>query len=137
MKLPDLCAPNLEELNLSYCKNLVEVHESIGFLYKLQRWDLEDCENLQILPRSLMLKSLECFYLKGCSRLEKFPNIQPKMNCLVVLELQKSGIRELSSSIGYLTGLMRLDLYDCQNLRDLEYGFLSLVTQSQQLWKSN
>ena len=32
----DLCAPNIEEVDLSYCKNLVEVDESFGFLEKLK-----------------------------------------------------------------------------------------------------
>jgi Leucine-rich repeat (LRR) protein len=117
--LPELCAPNLEILDLSHCKNLVEIDESIGFLNKLQNWDLTDCENLHILPSSLTLKSLEIFRLEGCSRLEKFPDIQSEMNCLQVLELQKSGIRGLPSSIGYLNKLKCLHLYDCQNLRDL------------------
>ena len=34
--LRDLCAPNIEEVDLSYCKNLVEVDESFGFLEKLK-----------------------------------------------------------------------------------------------------
>ncbi|KAK4592213.1 hypothetical protein RGQ29_016644 [Quercus rubra] len=35
-RFPNSCTPNLEKLNLSYCRNLVECHESIGFLDKLQ-----------------------------------------------------------------------------------------------------
>ena len=119
IKLPELCAPNLEILNLHRCKNLVEVDESIGYLDNLQNWELTDCENLRILPSHLMLKSLYIFRLEGCSRLEKFPDIQPEMNCLSVLELQHSGIRDLPSSIGYLTMLNCLNLYDCQNLMEL------------------
>ena len=48
--LPNFYAPNLEELDLSYCKNLVEVHESFGFLVKFKEWNLTHCEKLQILP---------------------------------------------------------------------------------------
>ena len=104
-KLPDLCCPNLEKLDLDDCKNLIEVHESIGFLEKLKVWDLYKCSELQILPSMLMLKSLEHFKLKGCSRLEKFPDIHPEMNCLKELDLTCSGIRELPRSLLYLTGL--------------------------------
>ena len=117
--LHDLCAPNLEEVDLSYCKNLVEVDESFGFLGNLKEWHLTRCEKLQILPSKLMLKSLKYFNLKGCSSLEKFPNIHPIMKCLEVLEFSRSGIRGLPSSIGYLIALRTLYLYDCPNLSHL------------------
>ncbi|KAM4092040.1 hypothetical protein ACB094_06G006500 [Castanea mollissima] len=116
--LPELCTPSLETLNLSYCRNLVEVHESVGFLDKLQVWDLQGCGKLQTLPNNLMLKSLKEFVLWDCLRLEKFPNIHPEMKCYN-LNLRGSGIRELPSSIKYLTGLRGLNIEDCKNLRYL------------------
>ena len=109
-KLPNLCCPNLEKLDLRDCKNLIEVHESIGFLEKLKKWDLTGCSQLQILPSTLILKSLEYFGLGNCSRLEKFPDIHPEMNCLLALDLTCSGIRELPSSLLYQTGLDNLSL---------------------------
>ena len=104
-KLPDLYCPNLEELYLEDCKNLIEVHESFGFLEKLKVWNFYSCSQLQILPSTLMLKSLECFEIERCPRLEKFPDIHPKMNCLKYLNLSYSDIRGLPSSLLYLTGL--------------------------------
>ena len=76
-KLPDLliATPNLKELNLRECTHLVEIHESVGRLDKLEKWDLMDCIELQILPSSLVMKSLKFLLLGGCKRLEKFPNI--------------------------------------------------------------
>ena len=109
-KLPDLYCKNLEKLRLSDCKNLIEVHESFGFLEKLKEWNFYSCSQLQILPSTLMLKSLEKFELDGCTRLEKFPDIHPEMKCLNRLTLSLSGIRELPSSLLYLTGLARLYL---------------------------
>ena len=106
-------------MDLSYCQNLVEVHESVGFLDKLQKWDLQGCGKLQTLPNNLRLKSLVEFVLRDCLRLEKFPNIHPEMKCLWNLNLRGSGIRELPSSIKYLTGLCGLNLEDCENLRYL------------------
>ena len=108
-KLPDLYCPNLEKLDLIDCKNLIEVHESFGFLEKLKEWNLYSCSQLQILPSTLMLKSLEMFRLSDCTRLEKFPDIHPEMKCLNHLELSHSGIRELPSSLLYLTGFASLD----------------------------
>uniref|UniRef100_A0A7N2LFQ5 TIR domain-containing protein n=2 Tax=Quercus lobata TaxID=97700 RepID=A0A7N2LFQ5_QUELO len=120
-KLPNLCCPNLEKLDLSDCKNLIEVHKSVGFLEKLKVWNLYCCSQLQILPSTLMLKSLEHFVLRDCSRLEKFPDIHPEMNCLKSLNLESSGIRELPSSLLYLTGLKWLNLLGSK-LRNLLVG---------------
>ena len=71
-KLPNLCVPNLEKLDLSFCKNLVECHESIGFLNKLQKLHLCSCEKLQIFPSHLTWKSLDTFDISSCSSLDFF-----------------------------------------------------------------
>ena len=116
----ELCAPNLVRLILSYCYKLVTVHESVGSLDRLQFWHLQNCVSLQNLPNNLRLKSLEYFDLDGCSKLEKFPNIlHQEMKRLKRLYLSRSGIREVPSSIGYLTQLTGLWLGGCHNLRDL------------------
>ncbi|XP_075674248.1 TMV resistance protein N-like [Castanea sativa] len=69
-KLPNLCAPNLENLDLSCCKNLVECDESIGFLEKLQKLYLFGCEKLQNLPSHLMWKSLDILDISLCLSLD-------------------------------------------------------------------
>ena len=71
-KLPNLCAPNLESLDLSFCKNLVECHESIGFLDKLQKLRLLSCEKLQNLPSHLTWKSLDTLDILSCTSLDFF-----------------------------------------------------------------
>ncbi|XP_065626522.1 TMV resistance protein N isoform X2 [Quercus suber] len=130
--LPDLCCPNLERLDLGDCKNLIEVHESIGFLEKLKVWNLGGCSQLQILPSTLMLKSLRYFNLVDCSRLEKFPNIHPEMNCLKQLDLRLSGIRELPSSLLYLTGLESLYLLHNKKLTNFLVGANKLQTREEE-----
>jgi hypothetical protein len=50
---------------------LVEVHESIGYMERLVSLNLEECENLRNLPRSISnLKSLETLNLSGCLKLD-------------------------------------------------------------------
>ncbi|XP_050277142.1 disease resistance protein Roq1-like [Quercus robur] len=88
VKLTELGAQNLKHLNLSFCENLVEIDECFGSLEKLKKWGLWGCSKLQILPSQLKLKSLDYFYLSGCSRLEKLPNFHPEMKCLQTLYLE-------------------------------------------------
>ena len=100
-KLPDLCAPNLETLRISYCENLIEIHDSIGLLDKLECLFLSHCVKLQILPSTLKLNKR--FGLQNCPRLEKFPNVHPEMKCLECFTVYDSNIREWPLSLRYLT----------------------------------
>ena len=125
-ELPKLWVPNLENLDLSYCENLVQIDDCFGSLEKLKRWDLNYCAKLETLPSQLRMKSLQHFSLNGCSRLEKLPNFHPEMISLKALYLDESGIRELPSSIKYLTELDTLSLYNCKNIQDLPDGIHKL-----------
>ncbi|XP_059450982.1 disease resistance protein RPV1-like [Corylus avellana] len=119
-KIPDVSRiPNLEKLDLGYCKNLVEVHHSIGFLDKLIYLFAIECSNLRCFPRSFKLRSLEHLDLSFCSRLKNFPEIECEMECLEVIDLSDSGIEELPSSIGYLVGVEDIFLCGCTNLKNL------------------
>lgn len=75
--------PNLERLILKHCKNLSEIHKSIGELGRLVLLNLKGCENLRNLPKKVFqLKSLEKLNISGCSRLEGLP---PDLGNLVLL----------------------------------------------------
>ncbi|TQD93686.1 hypothetical protein C1H46_020690 [Malus baccata] len=91
-KIPDLSrSPNIRVLNLSGCSKLTSFATRLG------------------------LRSLEELDLSGCTRLERFPEIEKdKMKSLWHLTIGNSGIRELPSSIAYLTGLKELNANGCQ-----------------------
>jgi Leucine-rich repeat (LRR) protein len=100
--------PNLEKLNLCFCKKLKKVHYSVGRLKKLKEWYLYDCVKLETLPRHLKMNSLAQFSLKGCSSLKKLPKFSKKMKSLFSLVLSGSGIRKLPVSLKHLISLQYL-----------------------------
>ena len=118
-KLPDLSMsnPNIKKLNLRDCRELVEVHDNVGFLLWLEWWELTGCIKLKILPSRLRMTSLKYLSLYQCKRVEKFPDIPLEMKRLEFLNLAETAIRELPSSFGNLTGLERLEFgsyfYSC------------------------
>ena len=116
-KFPAICAPNLTSLDISFCKNLIEVHESVGDLHKLYFWHLQSCIKLEILPSRLQLRSLQVLDINDCRRLEKFPDILREMKYPLFLRMSNSGIREWPSSLTHLTKwLCSLELSNVENL---------------------
>ena len=111
-KVPDLSliAPNIKELDLFACINLVEVHQSVGLLEELKSWDISGCQNLRIIPRNLKLKSLRTVYFDSCESLER-------------------GTEALFSSIGYLIGLRRLSI-SLKNVKEVPSSISNLKNLS-------
>ena len=88
-ELPDLLSatPNIKKLDLRDCTKLVKIHDSIGYLDKLESWDLRGCIELQILPSCIMMKSIKYLRLYECNRANRFPDIPQEMENLRYLSL--------------------------------------------------
>ncbi|KAK9914149.1 hypothetical protein M0R45_037943 [Rubus argutus] len=112
-------ATNLEELNLSSCESLLEVHSSILAHERLVFLSLSGCKKLKSLQSRIHMKSLQTLRLSGCSNLEKFPEISEVMKELVELYLDMTAIQEVPSSINNLIGLAILKLRGCRKLKIL------------------
>ncbi|XP_062023415.1 TMV resistance protein N-like [Rosa rugosa] len=124
---PDLSgSSNLEFLDLSWCRRLVEVHTSVGSLERLVRLNLEDCSNLVRLPEKVNWRSLQTINLDHCIRLESFPEIVGEMKYMRYLNLARTGIKALPSSIRYLINLVWLDLVGCRNVTNLPCSIYEL-----------
>ncbi|KAK4575985.1 hypothetical protein RGQ29_026794 [Quercus rubra] len=144
-ELPEFCTPGLEKLCLFHCKNLVKVHESIGFLEKLQLWDLEGCEKLQILPNNLRLISLKYINLNNCESITELPEFcTPSLkklylsHCKNLVKVHESvGFLEklqlwdlqvkVHESVGFLDKLQRWSLRGCEKLQKLP-NYLMLIS---------
>ncbi|XP_068323598.1 TMV resistance protein N-like [Pyrus communis] len=117
---------NLEELHLSACKNLVEIHPSIAVLKRLKVLCLGGCESIKSLPSKVEMDSLVHFILGGCSNVKKIPEFGEQMNNLYMLVLNKTAIKKIPSSIGHAVGLRYLFLRKCKNLLYLPRALCNL-----------
>lgn len=95
---------NLERLIVGGCRSLSKVHPSIGRHTKPEYMNIVDCKSLRILPSYLEMESLKFCTLNCCSKLQKFPEVVGNMNSLVELGLDGTCIKELPSSLKYLSG---------------------------------
>ncbi|XP_039155232.1 disease resistance protein RUN1 [Eucalyptus grandis] len=110
------CTPNLEELDLSECKNLERVHGSTGYHENMQLLNLSGCSELHHFPNVLQSKNLRCLYLSYCSKLQRFPDIPDKIKGLRQLILVGTSIEELPASIENLVSLEKAYLDKCKKL---------------------
>ena len=114
-----LIAPNIKELYLRKCINLVEIHQFVGLLEELQYWNLRGCQNLRIIPRNLKLKSLKNFHFLGCESLEQgMEALFSSIGYLIALQslsISLKNVKEVPSSISNLKNLSFLCMDDCDN----------------------
>ena len=121
-------ALKFKQLIFRHCTRLYKILASIEDLKKLIRLDLNGCKYLESLPHKISLEALEIFYLGGCLRLKKFPEIVGNMSRLLKLCLSGTAIKYLPLSMEHLTGLIALDLRDCKNLSSLSNACCCLMS---------
>lgn len=120
--------PNLERLIFQGSTRLYKIHPSIRALKWLTLLNLKDCKRLHSLPHEINMESLEIFILYGCSRLRNFSEIGRDMTRLLELYLDGTAIEELPSSFKHLTGLILLNLQECENISNFPQVICSLTS---------
>ena len=116
-KFPEVVQGNLENLSrISFEGTAIrELPSSIGSLNRLVLLNLRNCEKLASLPQSICeLISLQTLTLSGCSKLKKLPDDLGRLQCLAELNVDGTGIKEVTSSINLLTNLEALSLAGCK-----------------------
>ncbi|KAF3641005.1 hypothetical protein FXO38_21842 [Capsicum annuum] len=81
---------------------------------------LFDCVKLEKLPKFVTMESLKSFDLLRCTGYmiaQNYPEVNGDMYRLKELSLNSTGVRELPSSIGNLSGLRYLYLEVCEDLK--------------------
>ncbi|XP_050142443.1 disease resistance protein RPV1-like isoform X2 [Malus sylvestris] len=125
---PEILEPmeHLKSLNLSGTA-VQDLHSSIEFLPALERLLLHDCKRLSSIPKSICkLKYLVELDLSGCYKLENFPKILEPMEHLESLNLSRTAVQELHSSVKFLPALKRLELHGCESLSSIPKSICKL-----------
>ena len=73
-------------VDISGCKNLVEVHDSVGLLENLRMLYANRCIMLSSFPGAIKSKSFELLELSGCLGLPTFPKILGAMENITEVE---------------------------------------------------
>ncbi|KAK2651825.1 hypothetical protein Ddye_011681 [Dipteronia dyeriana] len=123
-EMPDLSnAPCLEVIQLLDCKNLLDINSSLQHLNKLRYLYLSNCKSLRSLSTNIHFESPVTLDLSGCTNLMEFPQVSGKIK---KLDLINTGIEEIPSSIGGLTGLVELYISQCAKLKQISTSFCKL-----------
>ncbi|GMN24607.1 hypothetical protein TIFTF001_051385 [Ficus carica] len=128
IQFPDFShAPNLEKINFEHCTSLPQVpSHCLRNLNKLIDLNLSHCKMIQSLSDGVdYLTSLRTLTVQGCSNLNSFPAVINLGN-LVSLNLGRTIIENLPSSIGSLNNLSSLKLYDCKRLLEVPSSIINL-----------
>lgn len=127
-KTPDFTEiPNLKELILDGCENLVEIHPSVGTLKLLILLNLKNCKNLKIFPNITEMESLQHLILSDCSKMQKLPEDLSKIKALVELRLDGTAIKVVPSLLFSFSNLEVLSLGRCEAIQTKSWhSFFSL-----------
>ncbi|GJW56164.1 Toll/interleukin-1 receptor domain-containing protein [Tanacetum coccineum] len=113
--------PRLQKLELINCKELEEIHPSLGNHRSLKYVDVSGCFNLRMFPTIVRMEQLESLRISSCHKSLVFPEIQANMECLVKLHVSDIQIDALLSSIGErCTNLIYLSMQGCFSLNSTE-----------------
>ncbi|GJU78481.1 Toll/interleukin-1 receptor domain-containing protein [Tanacetum coccineum] len=116
--------PRLQELEISGCGELEEIHPSLGNHRSIKSILVFHCYKLRMFPTIVRMEQIESLRIGFCHKSLVFPEIQANMECLVMLDVRGIHIDALLSSIGErCTNLIYLTLGDCFNLHSTELKF--------------
>ncbi|ONH96594.1 hypothetical protein PRUPE_7G139200 [Prunus persica] len=120
--------PNLAEMHIDYCHDLVELPSELCDLIRLKKLSITNCHNLSALPEKIgKLVSLEVLRLRSCIDLLELPGSIRNLKKLNFLDISYClSIKELPEHIGEMCSLKKLNMRQCSRLRDLPASVLDL-----------
>lgn len=115
--------PNLVEISMDYCNDLVKLPDGLSSITPLKKLSITNCHKLSALPQDIAkLENLEVLRLCSCSALIEMPDSVEGLNKLSCLDISDCvSLTKLPADIGELTKLERLYLKGCSKLNELPY----------------
>ncbi|XP_059456250.1 probable disease resistance protein At5g66900 [Corylus avellana] len=112
--------PNLMEINMDYCNDLVELPVGLCDIVCLKKLSITNCHKLSALPEEIgKLENLEVLRLKSCTDLPELPESIRSLHKLSILDISDClSIRKLPKHIGELHNLKKLHMEGCLRLRN-------------------
>ncbi|KAB1199706.1 hypothetical protein CJ030_MR0G015476 [Morella rubra] len=113
------CLPRLREINIDYCKDLVELPPDLCDIVGLEKLSITNCHMLSALPEGIgKLRNLKVLRLSSCTDLSELPESTRGLYNLSILDISGClGISKLPKHIGELCNLTELNIEGCMRLR--------------------
>ncbi|XP_029130410.1 probable disease resistance protein At5g66900 isoform X2 [Cajanus cajan] len=119
--------PCLEDLNIDYCKDMVELPTGICDITPLKKLSITNCHKLTSLPQEIeKLVNLELLNLSSCTDLEGIPDSIGNLSKLRHLDISNCiNLSSLPENIGNLCNLRNLYMTSCARC-ELPYSVVNL-----------
>ncbi|KAM2622148.1 hypothetical protein TB2_026811 [Malus domestica] len=120
--------PNLEEMNIDYCSDLIELPVEVCDLSKLRKLNVTNCHKLSALPEEIgKLENLELLRLRSCSELSKLPTSMKNLGKANFLDISDCfSIKLLPEDIGEMSSLRKINMRQCSRLQELPPSVMDL-----------
>ena len=124
--------PNLMEINIDYCNDLVELPGWLCEVLPLKKLRITNCHKLPLLPERIgNLTNLEVLRLKSCTELSELPESIKSLHKLSILDISDClSICKLPKHVGKLHSLTEFHMKECLRLRN---QLPQSITELQQL----
>ncbi|KAE8695080.1 hypothetical protein F3Y22_tig00110744pilonHSYRG00038 [Hibiscus syriacus] len=107
--------PNLSEIDIDYCDDLVELGEGLCDLVQLVKLSITNCHKLVTLPEGIgKLENLDVLRLTSCTELKTLPENIGSLSKLTILDISEClSIVDIPAQIGELHSLKKLYMRGC------------------------
>ncbi|RDY12879.1 putative disease resistance protein, partial [Mucuna pruriens] len=107
--------PNLEELNIDYCKYMMGFPKGLCDIIPLKKLSITNCHKLSVLPQEIgKLENLELLRLSSCTDLEGIPDSIGRLSNLRLLDISNClSLPNLPEDFGNLSNLQNLYMTSC------------------------
>ena len=130
IKIPEML-PNLREINLDSCNDLVGLPEWLCDLGQLRKLSISNCHKPSKLPEGIgRLENLQLLRLHACTKLLELPKTIGSLQKLSFLDVSGcSRLSKLPEEMGNLCNLRKLYIRRCSRLTELPPSCMDLNKQ--------